>query len=637
MEKNNIHIAAIQETKLTAKSKMRETPNYTLVRKDREKDKGGGVAFLVHESISFHRDPTPPSLKDDLHTEELTISLNCKNTPLQIRNVYIPPASSCTRGYNAPVNKVYDNLNNTSLILGDFNAHHHLWHSEAPEDARGSQIADSIAELPFGILNEDQPTRATANSETSPDISISSISLLPVCSWRVDSALSSDHLPILIHLSSEVIKTNAPQKTFMNFNKADWEGFTQFTEDLFAKATATGDAIKDEKTFRDIVQRGAKKSIPAGRIPKVYNAMPTAAATLTEERNNLRKSNPTDPRIHQLNTEIDKLVNEHRKNTWSEHLDNCGPGTKKLWDTIKTLNCGSNKQPVNQGISFNKKMYVDPKKLADNFNTLYTPGATTKPSKESRAQRRALQKTPPDPAIIITEANTTEAIKKSKSSKALGPDELSPVMLKHLGPKGIAYLTKIFNAVVNTANIPHIWKVGKIIPLLKPKKPADEGSSYRPVSLLCPAAKLLESTLLPTITTAIPLADHQHGFRKKRSTTTALQEISDHITDGLNRKKPAHRTVAVAIDLSRAFDTVDHEILIKEVSNLELNGHIKRFITGYLRGRQTYVFFRGQKSKYRKMRQGVPQGGGPLTCTLQPIHEQDALPPRRHKARHLRG
>ena len=70
-----------------------------------------------------------------------------------------------------------------------------------------------------------------------------------------------------------------------------------------------------------------------------------------------------------------------------------------------------------------------------------------------------------------------EAIKKSKSSKALGPDELSPVMLKHLGPKGIAYLTKIFNAVVNTANIPHIWKIGKIIPLLTPKKPADEGSS----------------------------------------------------------------------------------------------------------------------------------------------------------------
>ena len=86
----------------------------------------------------------------------------------------------------------------------------------------------------------------------------------------------------------------------------------------------------------------------------------------------------------------------------------------------------------------------------------------------------------------MTEALTTEANKKSKGSKALGPDELSPVMLKHLGSKGLNFLTKIFNMVVNTANI------------------QDEGSKYRPVSLLCPAAKLLESTLLPTVSAVIP-------------------------------------------------------------------------------------------------------------------------------------
>ena len=69
------------------------------------------------------------------------------------------------------------------------------------------------------------------------------------------------------------------------------------------------------------------------------------------------------------------------------------------------------------------------------------------------------------------------------------------------------------------------------------------------------------------------------------------------------------RTVMVAIDLSKVFDTVDHKILIKDISILPLNSNIKLFLVSYLRGRQTYVEFQGSKYKLRKMRQGVPQGG----------------------------
>ena len=73
MEENNILIAAIQETKLTEKSKPLKTPNYTLVRKDRGTDKGGGLAFLVHESVKFQVDQTPPILENDKHLESQTI------------------------------------------------------------------------------------------------------------------------------------------------------------------------------------------------------------------------------------------------------------------------------------------------------------------------------------------------------------------------------------------------------------------------------------------------------------------------------------------------------------------------------------------------------------------------------------
>ena len=182
----------------------------------------------------------------------------------------------------------------------------------------------------------------------------------------------------------------------------------------------------------------------------------------------------------------------------------------------------------------------------------------------------------------------------------MGPDAISPVMLKHLGPRAIQYITSLFNNIINKSTIPHIWKVGRIIPLLKPNKPADQGQSFRPISLLCPAVKILESIILAPLQESISLADHQHGFRKGRSTLTALQEITSHIRDKLNKKKPSHRTVMVAIDLSRAFDTVDHEILANDIAELPLIPVIKRFLVNYMRGRQTYVEFEAQNPNSEK-------------------------------------
>ena len=609
LEKHKTDVAVIQETKFTSKSKMKKTPNYRLVRKDRGGDiKGGGVAFLVHQDVPFQLVQSPNSLKDDDHLEELTIKLSSTNNDLYIRNVYIPPASSCTQGYTPPFNNITDGTGESLLLLGDINAHNPLWYSDDTADRRGLQLADWLEGTNLGILNDNQPTRTTNNSSTAPDVSITTPDCLPTCTWSVDTSLSSDHLPIHINMTKEIKKTTAPQKTFVNFKKANWDDFTAQTEEKFASAPLTTNVHESEKIFRRIINKAAKNNIPAGRIPKIFNAMPTETADLIDERDQIRKEDPADPRIQELNTNINNKIKEHRQEKWIDHLKNCGQGTKKLWDTIKSIN-NPPQQPDNQSIKFNNKHYDKPKKLASKFNAQYTPGATTKPTKEFRNLLRKVKKKSSDPEVVITPAQTRKAIKKCKNSKALGPDEISPIMLKHLGPNGINFLTNLFNNSISQAIIPPLWKVGRIIPLLKPKKPADEGTSYRPISLLSPPAKILESILHSQIEASVDLADHQHGFRKGRSTTTALQEITDHIKTGLNMKKPANRTVLVAVDLSKAFDTVNHETLLREISELNLNANIKRWIFSYIRGRQTYVEFRGAKSRVRKMRQGVPQGG----------------------------
>ena len=167
----------------------------------------------------------------------------------------------------------------------------------------------------------------------------------------------------------------------------------------------------------------------------------------------------------------------------------------------------------------------------------------------------------------------------------------------------------MFQTSLNTGVIPSIWKTARIIPLLKPGKPDDTGKSYRPVSLLSPLVKALETLLLHTLTEHLPMADHQHGFRKGRSTTTALYEIDCRITKGLNKRKPVDRTVLVALDLRVAFDTVNINKLLNIIPASKIPKYTKRWLCSYLRGRQTYVEFRNAKSTFRKVRACVPQGG----------------------------
>ena len=112
------------------------------------------LTVFFPNSVSFTRKSLSTTSKNDPHIEELTISIAMDNTELFITNVYIP--SSCNGRYSPPINHL---LTGTySLVLGDFNAHHSLWHS-GTTDTRGNQLADSVSISSIAVLNTDSPTR----------------------------------------------------------------------------------------------------------------------------------------------------------------------------------------------------------------------------------------------------------------------------------------------------------------------------------------------------------------------------------------------------------------------------------------------------------------------------------------------
>ena len=596
---HNIKIVVLQETKLTAKSTQPNMDGFTLIRKDRGRDKGGGLAIFIHKSIVFN---TPDNLPDDNFIESLAIDIG----NIKIINFYIPPTSSCDQGFMPSLQQYLPATD--SLVLGDINAHDELWFSRI-QDQRGSSLADEIADSYYGVLNENNPTRLPTNNQpTSPDVSLASYSLLPHAKWETVTSLGSDYLPIIITLTSTINPSFSENKAFINFNKADWPSFKADIENALENHNIPSDVHKAEKIFRQIVNKSSRRNIPGGRIKEVIPEIPTTTKDKILRRDEIRENNPESAEIAELNREIFTEMNIHKHEKWVNKVQDINKTcSSDLFKLIKNLN-GKNTTNKNQAIKFKGKYISSAYGLANAFNHQYCSIIRHTTSDTHRKIWKDNKKFELNDNIKVTTDQTREEIKKAKASKAMGPDKISNVHLKQLGPKAVEYLTQIFNLSLSRSVIPGIWKKSVVVPLLKPGKSAQESNSYRPVSLLCPAIKILERLILPIMTEHLPIPDFQHGFRKNHSTITALNEFNDNVTNGFNKKIPPDRTVLLQLDLSKAFDMVSHDKLIKDLNSSQLPSTLKRWMCSYLLGRQSVVNFRNKTSKCLNIRAGVPQG-----------------------------
>ena len=178
----------------------------------------------------------------------------------------------------------------------------------------------------------------------------------------------------------------------------------------------------------------------------------------------------------------------------------------------------------------------------------------------------------------------------------------------------IEYIIALFNLSVTTCHIPAIWMSLLIIPIPEHGKETSVGTSYLHISLVCPAAKVLESLILPTINKYLQPAPDQHGFRPDHSTTSALLQMTTDIAMECNESKPPDRTICVAVDLSAAL-----AITICGRRSTDHSPHppaTVRWLSCYLRGRQANTCFRGVKSTSRKVNTRLQT----VTVTLQLLH-----------------
>ena len=216
--------------------------------------------------------------------------------------------------------------------------------------------------------------------------------------------------------------------------------------------------------------------------------------------------------------------------------------------------------------------------------------------------------------IPATEAEVLEAISELKSSNSSGEDNISNNLLKKCKNLLSKPLTDLINSSLNQGIFPDKLKLAKIIPIYK-SGDKSKLENYRPVSILSSLAKIFEKIVAKRIVSFFIkhnlFIGNQYGFRRGVSTTTAIIHVLNLLYKNLDQHK---KCVGIFLDLSKAFDLVNHEILVDKLEGYGVRGKALDWFKSYLDNRRHYVYVNNCKSHNLKSTIGVPQGSilGPL-------------------------
>jgi retron-type reverse transcriptase len=212
----------------------------------------------------------------------------------------------------------------------------------------------------------------------------------------------------------------------------------------------------------------------------------------------------------------------------------------------------------------------------------------------------------------VNDQEVLKLLKKLDIRKAVGCDKVSAQLLNE-GAETIApHLAVIGRLSLKYGQVFDLMKIAKIIPIFKADDP-NLPSNYRPVSVLSVLSKILERIVHTRLSEffATILTKHQYGFRKNLNTELALINFYQSLIDKLDK---GFIGFGLFIDLKKAFDTVDHKILLRKLVRYGVCGPVLSWFKDYLSGRTQYVKIDGKKSDSRMVLCGVPQGSilGPL-------------------------
>ena len=612
-----------------------ELPGYRLFRKDRKGNHGGIVVFIHDALVATRRDDL------ELDTVEgmwLEIAVR-KSRSFLVGNFYRPDRTSSyyDKDFMVKLNGILDTASaegKEMLLFGDFNC---CFMSSHRNDSDCKQLKSLFRSLHIKQLI-DQPTRITKNSKSLIDL-VAVNCPQNVCESGVVSAHLSDHE--LVYCVRKLNWKRAPSqvKTFRNYAHFNVDAFRKDLKGVNWNSAPCpdGPVIVDKlwhdfkREFITIADRHAP--LTQRRVRGIDNCpwLNKSIKATMRQRDYLHKS-----RALKSNSSEDwasyrrfrnRVTNEIRsaKASYNKRLiEESGGDHRSFWRTMKKILPGE-KKVTSPNIKVNGVVSSDKQCIANAFNKFFASAASklmatvrSTCDHNLRDHNTSIRQYPPFNFLEISEECVLSQLRSLKSGKAVGLDGIPARLLKDSADIVVKPVTFIINTSLRTSKVPCDWKSARVIPLFKKGK-ADEMDNYRPISILPVLSKVLERAVHIQLYKYLQqhkiLSAYQCGFRKCHSTEFAALSFSDNIRRNMDQ---GQLTGAVFIDLRKAFDTVDHAVLLDKLSNLGIVDKEHGWFTDYLSNRTQVVEFQGVTFTPEAISVGVPQGSilGPLLFIL---------------------
>ena len=319
---------------------------------------------------------------------------------------------------------------------------------------------------------------------------------------------------------------------------------------------------------------------------------------------------------------LNSLVSKSKNNYYRLYFFENKKNIPKIWKGIN--NIINNKQKDNSSpnsITINNQTITDPKHIANSFNSFFSSIAKKIEDKiipTDVSHMEFLKDTTRNTDSFFVEAVTPEEIedqiKLLNNKKATGPASIDTKILKLSKELIKIPLAHIFNLSFSTGIFPEFLKVAKVIPIHK-KDSRLEMNNYRPISLLSNISKIMEKIMHKRLYFFLErckcLHELQFGFRNLHSTNHALIQITETIKKSLDA---GQFSCGVFVDFQKAFDTVNHKILLQKLQHYGVRGIANKWFETYITNRKQYVSINGNDSALQTLSYGVPQGSvlGPL-------------------------
>ena len=297
------------------------------------------------------------------------------------------------------------------------------------------------------------------------------------------------------------------------------------------------------------------------------------------------------------NQQLKRTKRAARKKYYLETCEENKNNSKKLWKTInRVIHHTNNKTEVIEKLKIDGIAEYRGEEIVEEFARYFSTIG------EKYATRMNSSKRPIDSYISsipnhnssiflepCTEQEVSKLIKSLKPKKSSGIDNVDNIILKELEDYLTAPLMLIFNNSLETGIFPEKMKIAKVVPLHKAKN-KDETTNYRPISLLLTLSKLLEKIMYKRVyeflTKTNQLYSSQYGFRKNHACDQAVGELVANITKGIEQRK---LTASVFLDLSKAFDSLEHSVIFKKLYRYGLRGQCLAWFKSYLTERKLLV------------------------------------------------